>query len=186
MAARRAWVRALAATVLAAFALQLAWISLAEEPYPALMMPRFAEAGPAQVTEIVITKPVISMSYADGTTREMTQAELLSPVPEGHHNKIMWVLLSERQPPAPARKLVGWLEGLAILPGFHLGQTARDTSEHRLSLASWLGRRASAVYGGAPPTRCRVDWVEETHATGLLARGEPQARRVGRFEIELP
>jgi hypothetical protein len=186
-------VRLLAAGVVGAFLCQLAYVALAEEPFPALMMPRFAWAGPTHVEEITIVRPEIVFSYADGKRVVSTQAELLRPVPDGHHYGIMLNLLAplsatsatSAADDAPRGKLrpPAWL-----FPGYHLASGSRSTPEHVRSLRSWLRRRALALHSEAKPTRCVVTWYAETHRTGELAgpsAAVAKLERTGQFELDL-
>jgi len=186
----RGVVRALAAGIVGAFFLQIVFVAKAEEPYPGLMMPRFAWAGPPKGDPISVNRPEIVFTYADGATRAVTQTELLEHVPIGHHGGIMENLLSPLpDPPVTARAQPGKYEPpVWLFPGYHLARVSRTTPEHGASLEDWLRRRASAFYSAAPPVRCTVTWYRETHSSGEDGRSPNRVvERTpgGRFEVDL-
>lgn len=166
------------------FALQLAYIIRVEEPYPAVMMPRFGWAGPNQASSVDIVVPETLVSYADGTQRAFTQAELFPGTPDGHVPGIMSALLS------PLGNEQSWRRGppVSLFPGYHLAPRTRDRPEHIDSLKTWLRQRARVFHPEAPPIRCSVDWYDDRYAYD--PRTNPTQSRAGRvltgtFELDL-
>src|SRR5689334_15789229 len=89
---RRARLAVIAMTI--GFGLQVLYVARVEEPYPAIMMPRFSWAGPTQASSVDIAVPDILMDYADGVRKKFTQADLFPRVPAGHLPTVMKNLLS--------------------------------------------------------------------------------------------
>ena len=182
----RSFVRLLAGAVVIAFVLQVGYVAKVDEPYPALMMPRFGWAGPERTDELTITRPEIVFSYEDGQTRALTQNEVLEPFSGGHRGVVMANILSPLPDQPPQRRRFeppGWL-----FPGYKLGSRSRTTAEHIASLKRWLRGRAQTFYAGAAPTRCVVTYYADTHrmqTPGVspieVAKSEP----TGRFEMDL-
>jgi hypothetical protein len=182
--------RAVVLAITIAFALQLGYVMVAEEPYPAIMMPRFGWAGPTQATPIEIAIPEIVIRYADSTTKTLTQRQLLSRIPDGHHSSIMANVLTPlpTQPPirrAPVNKLEppAWL-----FPGYNLAHISRQRPEHVRALQDWLRLRAHEFYPDSPPEMCTVTWYIDTFQYDARANPNQVAVRSGvsgRFEIDL-
>jgi hypothetical protein len=187
-AKRRVRLGVLVLTVL--FVVQLGYVNVAEEPYPAIMMPRFSWAGPAGSMNVDIMVPEIVMSYADGTSRTITQKELLGDVPTGHHSIIMNNIMSPLPATLPTRRAPpNKLEPPASLfRGYNLARVSRQQPEHVQSLRTWLAERARAFHQGAPPRQCVVRWYDDTFSydtqrsadTGRLGR-----RLTGTFVLDL-
>jgi hypothetical protein len=178
----------LAATL--AFGLQLGYMVIAEEPYPAIMMPRFSWAGPSGSPTIDIRVPEITFRFADGTTKAVTQQQLLAHVPDGHHSYIMDNMLSPLPDAPPTRRAPGnKLEPpLGIFRGYNLGRVSRLQPDHVRSLRAWLVARAHEAYAGSPPVHCSVTWHVDSfrydaraHATERTARHHS----AGRFDLDL-
>src|ERR1044072_5457172 len=106
-AAKRSRVRLFVGAILAAYAVQLAYVMKADEPYPALMMPRFGWAGPPQTDGLDVTEAEIEFEYAGGATRHLTLSELMESAPEGHRFTIVDNLLSPL-PPVDAERRAPW------------------------------------------------------------------------------
>jgi hypothetical protein len=186
----RSRVRLLVAGILCVFALQVVYVMRADEPYPALMMPRFSSAGPWDDGDMKITLPEIAFSYSDGKTVQVTQSELLRHVPEGHHSRIMQNLLSLRpEQPVTRRAPPGKFEPPPrVFPGYQLALVSRNEAGYLASLREWLRRRANAEYAGATPTRCVTSWYIETFpgSAANARQGRATGRElIGRLEVEL-
>ena len=153
--------RAIVSAMTVLFGLQLWYVTVAGEPYPAIMMPRFSWAGPTEASGVDIPVPDIRMIYADGTTRKLTQGQLFPGISAGHHSGLMASLLSlpdesrasdgggKHRPPT-------WL-----FPGFKLAQSVRKSPDRAASLKDWLTKRGKEHYAGAPPVRCIVHWYDD-------------------------
>lgn len=182
---RRARALVVAMTVL--FGLQLWYLTVADEPYPAIMMPRFSWAGPTEASGVDIPVPDIRMIYADGTTRKLTQGQLFPGISAGHHSRLMASLLSLPQEPAASEggryRPATWL-----FPGFKRAESARNSPERAASLKDWLTKRAQEHYAGARPVRCIVDWYDDQYPYDP-ARDPTQTRArhtlIGTVEVEL-
>lgn len=170
-----------------AFVGQLAFMHKFGEPYPALMMPRFAEAGPAGDRPVSVTVATITFGYRDHQTRTIEPKELLAPIHVGHHGTIMTNIFSEL-PATPPRQRAP--EGrrdppLWLFPGYKLGRSSRHTAEHQSSLKAWLRQRASALYQGAAPSRCTVRWQGLTFTPPHWTQPALHAEDLGSFELAL-
>ena len=179
--------RAIVATIAIVFALQVAYVAIAEEPYPAIMMPRFGWAGPTKAETIEISVPEIIMRYDDSTTKVLTQRQLLSNIPEGRHSTIMANVLSPLPDRIPTRRAPPhkyeppeWL-----LPGYNLAHVARARTDHIMSLRDWLLGRARESYPVSPAVMCTVNWYTETYPYDLRRRTGTRSSLVGRLEIDL-
>jgi hypothetical protein len=183
--------RAVVLAMAIGFVAQVAFVAVAEEPYPALMMPRFGWAGPTDAMTIPIPSNEITFSYADSTTRTITQHDLLAGLPDGHHTTIMNSILSPlpkapptRRAPPDKREPPIWL-----FPGYRLAAVTRTRPESVRSLRRWLSQRAQAFYAGAVPVSCTVDWYVENYlydaTTETGADSVPTRTRTGRFEMDL-
>jgi hypothetical protein len=183
----RRFVRLLPLAVVMGFVAQVYYVARADEPYPALMMPRFSWAGPEQAEALTVTSLEIELAYADGTHRLVRQKDLLSHVPEGHHPGIMNHLLGPLPETAPARARAGKLEPpLWLMPGYNLAEVTRTTPEHVRSLKEWLLARARLFHSAAPLSRCTASWYDQTYRGGLATSERlprPETRLAGRFEI---
>jgi hypothetical protein len=180
---RRARVAVMAMTL--AFGLQVVYVARVEEPYPAIMMPRFSWAGPTQASSVDIAVPDILMDYADGARKTFTQAELFPRVPGGHAPTVMKNLLS---PVGTDLATSRWQPPRWLFPGYHLAAIARDRPENVASLKAWLQQRAAALYPNAPPLRCTVNWYDDRFAYD--PRTNPTDSRTAReltgtFELDL-
>jgi hypothetical protein len=148
-----------------AFAAQLGYVAIAEEPFPAIMMPRFGWAGPSRNSPIEFAVPEIVMTYVDGTSKTLTQRELLARIPTGHHWTIMGHILSPDSTSPTRRAPDGKLEPPAwLFPGYNLARIASARPDQVSVLREWLLGRARDVYGGSPPFSCVVSWYIERHA----------------------
>ena len=157
--------RLLAFAVACAFVLQLAYVAIAEEPFPAIMMPRFGWAGPLRNSPIELAVPEIAMTYADGTSKILTQRELFARIPTGHHWTIMGHILSPDPVPPTRRAPDGKLEPPEwLFPGYNLARVANTRPDHVSALREWLRGRAREVYEASPPVSCVVSWYTERHA----------------------
>lgn len=170
-----------------AFAVQMAYVRVAEEPYPALMMPRFGWAGPRDTTTLEIEVPEVFFTYSDHTTEEVTERELLAGIPDGHHYVLMNTLLHPTTAPptrAPPGKYAppSWL-----FPGYGFARIARSTPEYERSLRDWLSRRARSIHPGAAPKRCTVEWHTLSYRTDSAARERTVTGRtpLGSVDIDL-
>lgn len=154
--------RSIVSAMVVLFGIQLWYVTIADEPYPAIMMPRFSWAGPTEVSDVDIPVPEIRMIYRDGTTRKFTQAELFPRISAGHHSGLMASMLSlpddgsasgggKYRPPA-------WL-----FPGFKLAQLAPNRPERVASVREWLRQRAREHYATSPPARCVVNWYHDRY-----------------------
>lgn len=151
--------------IASAFALQLVYVAIAEEPFPAIMMPRFGWAGPSRNSPIEFAVPEIVMSYVDGTSKTLTQRELLARIPTGHHWTIMGHILSPDSTQPTRRAPDGKLEPPAwLFPGYNLARIASARPDQVNVLREWLRGRAQDVYEGSPPLSCVVTWYVEKHA----------------------
>ena len=157
--------RVLTLSIAGAFAVQLGYVAIAEEPFPAIMMPRFGWAGPSRDSPIEFAVPEIAMTYMDGTSKILTQRELFSRIPTGHHWTIMGHILSP-DPKAPTRRAPdGKLDPPEwLFPGYNLARVASARPDQVNALREWLRGRAREVYGSSPPLRCVVSWYIERHA----------------------
>jgi|SRR6185369_3247793 len=182
--------RVVAALVAVLFAGQLVYVTIAEEPYPALMMPRFSWAGPNQASLVDIPVPEISLIYRDGKKVRLSQRELLGEFPTGHHSSIMGSILAPlpSAPPkqrAPAGKFEPptWL-----FPGYGLARFDRTDPEHVASLKSWLRARSREIHAAAPVQSCVVDWYDDTYPY-QTGSGQEMSRQghtlMGTFEVDL-
>ena len=182
---RRARTIVAAMTVL--FGLQLWYVTVADEPYPAIMMPRFSWAGPTEASGVDIPVPEIRMIYADGTTRKLSQAKLFPDIPAGHYSGLMASLLSLPEP-APSRGAGRYRPPTWLFPGFKLAESARESPERAASLKDWLTKRGQEQYAGARPVRCVVDWYDD-HYPYDPRRDPTRARasrtRLGTVEVNL-
>jgi len=178
-----------ALAVSVAFALQLVYITIAEEPYPAIMMPRFSWAGPTDAAKLDIMVPEIVISYADSTTRTLTQRELLHGLPVGHHSNIMTSMFAPVPAGGARRAPAGKFEPPAwLFPGYNLARVSRDDPERKESLRTWLRQRASEGYDKAPPTKFVVNWYDDSFPYDVHSERPPERLdRVlqGTFEIDL-
>jgi hypothetical protein len=179
--------RAIVAAIALAFLLQIGYVFSAEEPYPAIMMPRFGWAGPTKAGTIEISVPEIVMRYADSTTKVLTAQQLLSRLQDGHHSVIMENLLSPLPSPLPTRHAPpgryeppGWL-----FPGYNLARISRGNVEHINALKEWLRGRAHDFYPGSPPVMCTVNWYTETYPYDVRIRPTARHQPPNRFEIDL-
>jgi len=68
-ARRRRRRRVLVLALAVAYGLQLVYVTVAEEPFPAIMMPRFSFAGPSGDATVEMPVPEITLVYRDETTR---------------------------------------------------------------------------------------------------------------------
>jgi len=179
--------RTTVAAIAIVFLLQIGYVGIAEEPYPAIMMPRFGWAGPTKAGTIDVSIPEIVMRYADSTTTILTTQQLLSRVQDGHHTIIMENVLSPLPSPLPVRRAPpGRYEPPAwLFPGYNLARISRGTAEHVGALKEWLRGRAHDFYPDSPPVSCTVNWYTETYPYDLRLR--PAARHAvpTRFEIDL-
>jgi hypothetical protein len=172
-----------------AFALQLVYIAIAEEPYPAIMMPRFSSAGPTGQVAIEIPVPEITLVYADGTSKTVGQSELLGDIPGGHQPTVMGSILTPLSKDPVLRGPDGRYQPPTwLFPGYHLARVSRDRPEHIASLKGWLRQRARAVYAGAPATRCVVNWFLDSYPYDPNSNPvEAERGHVlnGQFEVDL-
>jgi hypothetical protein len=178
----------LAATV--AFGLQLGYMTIAEEPYPAIMMPRFSWAGPSGAAAIEVPVPAITFRYADGTARTVTQQQLLARVPDGHHSAIMANMLSPLPDASPTRRAPGnELEPpIGIFRGYNLGRASRRDPEHVRSLRAWLRERAREAYADSPPLHCSITWYVDRFdydARTDVTQRTPRRESTGNFDVDL-
>jgi hypothetical protein len=179
--------RAVTCAMTVLFGVQLWYVTVAGEPYPAIMMPRFSWAGPTEASGVDIPVPEIGMVYADGTTRKLTQGNLFPGISAGHHSGLMASLLS--LPPEPAAS-----EGQRyrpptwLFPGFKLAESARKSPERAASLRDWLTKRGQEQYAGARPVRCVVEWYDD-HYPYDPRRDPTQARAshtlLGTVQVDL-
>jgi hypothetical protein len=172
------------------FAAQLIYITVAEEPYPAIMMPRFSWAGPNQASQVDILVPEIVLTYADSSQQVLTQGELLRDFPTGHHPSIMASMLSPlpaspraRRAPAGKFEPPTWL-----FRGYALARADRQNPERVASLRDWLRGRSHALYAASPVVRCTVNWYDDSYSYDT--HGDSQTSRRGHtlngtFEIDL-
>jgi hypothetical protein len=173
------------------FLLQLGYVNVAEEPFPAIMMPRFSWAGPSGAMNVDIMVPEIAISYADGTTKTVTQKELMgNEVPTGHHTIIMTNVMYPLPATPPTRRAPpNKLEPpAALFPGYNLAKVSRQKPEHIASLKAWVAGRARELYAGAAPRRCVVSWYDDSftydaHHAGDSARAG--RRLTGTFQLDL-
>jgi hypothetical protein len=180
--------RGVVLAMLIAFAFQLLFVQKVDEPYPALMMPRFGWAGPSRATAVDVTEPEIVFTYADHTQKRVDQQDLLSAIPVGHQSIIVGNILSPVDGTIPSRSPSGrfsppeWL-----FPGYGLARVARNRPENVRSLAVWLRDRASAFYRGAAPVRCTVNWFTDEYRTDLPADANvvPSRSLKGQFAVDL-
>jgi hypothetical protein len=183
--------RATVSAVTFAFGLQLVYLAVAEEPYPAVTMPRFGWAGPGEASTIDIPIVEISMRYADATTKVLTHRQLLSSIPDGHHSAIMGNVLSPLPTdPRPRRAPPNKLEPPAwLFPGYNLARVSRLQPEHVSSLRDWLRGRARDFYADSPPVMCTVNWYVDAFPYDTRSdaprRSAVQREVSGRFEIDL-
>jgi len=185
---RRARAIVIAATL--AFGLQLGYLLVAEEPYPAIMMPRFSWAGPSGAGAIDVLVPEIAFRYADGTTKTMTQQQLLAGVPDGHHSFIMGNMLSPLPDTPQTRRAPGnKLEPpVSIFPGYNLARVSRGQPDHIRSLRAWLRGRAHEAYADSPPVHCTVTWLVDSFsydARAYTTQRTPEHSISGRFDLAL-
>jgi hypothetical protein len=182
--------RALVSALAVAFVIQLGYITIADEPYPAIMMPRFTWAGPTQSMGVDIMVPEIVVTYDDGTKKTFTQAQLFPNVNSGRVPTIVGNLLSPL-PAVPATRRAPpnkYEPPVWLFPGYGLARVSRERPEHVASLRAWLRARASQHYAGASPANCRVSWYDDSYAYD--PRVDPTQSRRGRtltgtFEIDL-
>ena len=184
---RRRFVRLLPLVVIIGFVGQVYYVARADEPYPALMMPRFSWAGPEKAEAVTVRSLEIEFAYADGTRRLVRQKDLLPHIPEGHHPGIMNHLLGPLPETAPTRSRAGKFEPpLWLMPGYNLAEVSRMTPEHVRSLKEWLLDRARLVHSAAPLARCTANWYDHTYRGDLATSGrlpQPETRLAGRFEV---
>jgi len=182
--------RLVALSVAALFCAQVGYVAIAEEPYPAIMMPRFSWAGPTQASVVDIPVPEISLRFADGKSLVLSQNELLREFPTGHHNSIMASLLAPLPPvPATRRAPAGKFEPPTwLFPGYGRARANRTSPEHVASLKAWLTKRSREIYPAAPVLKCVVDWYDDSYRydTSGEHQGFRQGHRLtGSFEIDL-
>ena len=187
---RRTLPRVTVLAIVVAFALQVAYVWHADEPYPAIMMPRFSWAGPERATALEMPVPEIVFYYSDSTTKRLHENELFPDIPIGHQSIIMDNVLS----PLPAspnthRASEGKLEPpLWLFPGFHLSRASRQNPKHVASLAGWLSKRARTLYPESHPVRCVVNWYKDSFPYEP-DRNPDEARKghvlTGSFEVDL-
>ena len=170
------------------FGLQLWYVTVAGEPYPAIMMPRFSWAGPTEASGVDIPVPDIRMIYADGTTRKLSQGHLFPGISAGHHSGLMASLLSLPEEPAANDAGGRYRPPSWLFPGFKLAQFERKSPARAASLKDWLTKRGREHYSGARPIRCVVDWYHDHYPYD--PRSDPTQARVshtlmGTVEVEL-
>jgi hypothetical protein len=156
------------------FSLELIYLSIAEEPYPAITMPGFGWAGPRQTTRVEVLVPEIVLYYSDSTIERLTDTELFDDVPTGHQDGIASNVLAPLPPePRSRRAPPGRLEPPTwLFPGYNLARVSRQRSEHIASLKEWLAQRARAIHPSSTPTKCVVHWYKNS------ALFEPHSSRV--------
>ncbi len=156
--------RAAVALVVIGFALELIYVSIAEEPYPAITTPEFGWAGPSQATRVEVLVPEIVLYYADSTIVRLTDTELFDEAATGHQAGIARNILSPLPPePTSRRAPPGRLEPPSwLFPGYNLARVSRQRREHVASLEEWLSRRARALHPASTPTKCVVHWYKNS------------------------
>ncbi len=171
----------------AAFVAQVAYMTRAEEPYPALMMPRFGWAGP-KTPDLEVTEVAVVFSYADGTTRSCDLSELMAPAPEGHRYMIVNNLLSPLDSSGAASRAPGGkLEPPSwLFPGYNLVRVSRREASHRQSLARWLSARARDMFGRGDARACTANWYSAKYRIDTLGAAARVERTLsGKFELPL-
>lgn len=171
----------------AAFVAQVGYITRAEEPYPALMMPRFGWAGPT-TPDLEVTDVAIAFTYADGSTRSCDLSELMAPAPDGHRYMIVNNLLSPLDPSAAVSRAPGGkLEPPSwLFPGYNLVKISRREASHRQSLARWLSARAQVMFGMGQPRACTASWYSTKYSIEKLGAAARVERSLsGKFELPL-
>jgi hypothetical protein len=105
------------------------------------------------------------MTYADRTSKTLTQRELFARIPTGHHWTIMGHILSPDSAQPTRRAPDGKLDPPAwLFPGYNLARVANARPDQVSALRAWLRGRARDVYEGSPPLSCVVSWYIERHA----------------------
>ena len=183
--------RAMVASFVVGFALQLVYGTFAEEPYPAIMLPGFGSAGPSQAARPRVYAAEIVLYYADSTIRRLTDAQLFDDVTIGHARAIANNVLSPLSPePTLRRAPPGELEPPTwLFPGYNLARVTRQRPEHIASLREWLTRRAREIHPASTPTKCVVNWYRHSalfnpQSSHLELEGRIQ-ELVGTFGVHL-
>jgi hypothetical protein len=188
--AQRLRVRLLSGSIVLAFLAQMAFVGKAEEPYPALMMPRFGWAGPSSSESVSIAVPNASIRYSDGSERSLSLAELFPDVPAGHRPTLANSMLAVLAPDGEARRAPegkyeppGWL-----LPGYRLARVSRRTPEHVASVRRWAVDVGRAHRPGAEPETLIVRWYSDEYAYDVTqnpTRSKQARSSLGTFELSL-
>ena len=155
--------RLLLVAVLATAGVSL-WMSETQrEPYPGLIMPRFARPG-ADVDTTTSTTPEITVTFADGSHESVTAHELVrTPVHAGRfvgynffHGLDADGQLRDRTAPSHLELLLnGWDDGTAPRQGV---ERARDPRT-----VAWLRERLADLHPDRTPTRITFAWTRRTH-----------------------
>ena len=133
------------------------------EPYPGLIMPRFAHPG-GDVDTTRSTTPEITVAFADGSRASLAPRELVrTPV---HASRFVSYNFSRgldadgqlRDTTAPSHLeilLNGWDDGTAPRRGV---ERARDPRT-----LAWLRERLADVHPDRDPTRVTFEWIRRHH-----------------------
>lgn len=188
--AERLRVRLLSGAIVLAFLAQMAFVGKAEEPYPALMMPRFGWAGPTSSESVSIAVPNASIRYADGSEQALSLAQLFPDVPAGHRPTLANSMLSVVGPDTEARRAPeGKLEPPSwLLPGYRLARVSRHDPRHVESLRRWARDVARAQRPGVEPQSLIVRWYSDEYAYDVTqnpTRSKQARSSIGTFELFL-
>lgn len=133
------------------------------EPYPGLIMPRFARPG-GDADTTASTTPEIRVAFASGLRASVTPQELVrTPV---HARRIVGYnffrgldadgQLRDRTAPSHLELLLnGWDDGTAPRRGV---ERARD-----LRTVAWLQERLAELFPERTPTQVTFAWTRRTH-----------------------
>jgi hypothetical protein len=140
--------RVLIIGVILALPVQLTLDALINEPYPALILPSFADVRRMTDGELTVSpKPVSTVGFADGSSEPVKVDQLLPPsaVPSS------------------------WVFG-------RLFRTKANAKHPRL--AGWLENRLETLFPGRDVTSFTVSWVERTFDADLTLLSTDEERRI--------
>ena len=146
----------------------------AGEPYPSVLMPRFASTAGYHDGAVHMQRMEAAFVGA-GTETVVSRRALFEPYPDSHHAAFAGVL---GPAPAPSSRVREWLRR-TLLPGLRPPRGAIGGCVDP-GLQRWLRQRAGEMGVRGPVTRVELRWYDETvhRSSRTSARRRPAGRVV--------
>lgn len=171
-----------------ACALQYDLVNRLGEPYPALTMPGFPEAGGYHDGKVQVRRLEAVFVTTDGEAISFTQRDLLSDFPDSHHGTIARSFLSplpERATLSPAPSSRRGFR-YRIFPGMEAGRIDRTNADNITSLRAWIQMRAHILVPNRWIERVELQWYEDTFEKRKGQLGiQRQSKPIGMLLIRL-